>query len=402
MEVFSQDVSSKSRELKAKMEDLKAQLARCQEEYNRAKQEEFREAVRRFLDEFNIRTIEDLNNAAMKLRGMRPEIVKEAARSIRENDIPAATASEPKPEKKTYFMPSEEPDYSSRKIAPERKPAADKQVETFFDDTVKESPSKPAMQRYTKEINEAVQRDKEMDLETTGLNLDSDKPVEPEKSVEEPVAQLHEEENKPAVVSEPDEKTEAPERDELPAKKEDDFDLSDDDLDMNWDFGDDDEDKEEPEPEAVAEDSHPVEEKQSDVPLAGDLSDEDIEQMADKLENIVLSDDQIAALRNKAVVVRAANKLSKALFTAEKELDTSMPQKDVCSLYDYDSATMQGTNIRAKYQAADKMISVLDKNITEDNAPQAYGLYTEFKDFPDFIRNRAMTLVAKEIEEYFA
>ena len=412
MEMFSQD-SSKSRALKARMDELKAQLEKTQKEYDRVRQEEFKEAVRRFLDEFNIRTIEDLNNAAMKLRGMKPEIVKEAARNIRAQE----TVSE-MPHKddigvrKSYYRPSREPSYASRKVASEsleklaettkslftektarkEEPAreespVEEKTEIFFDDT--EEAAEDA------KVSEQPERDAEPGHEDgaeseTPADDHADPGLIPEM-IDDAVDPSVEETAEPVT----DEKSEAgPDT----FAKTDSFDLGDDDIDMNWDFGDDDDDNSK---EIEPADAEPAPAKAEDE-MAEPMTEADIDTLSDELGKIELSDEQVAALRNKVVVVRAANKLTHALFKAEQELDPSMLAKDVSALFDYDPAVMRGTSIREKYQEADKMIAALDGNITEQNTPEAYPVYAEFKDFPDFIRNRAMTLVAMEIEEYFA
>lgn len=406
MEMFSQESSTLSA-LRERMDDLKAQLERCQKEYDRVRQEEFKEAVKRFLDEFNIRTIEDLNKAAMKLRGMNPDIVKEAARNIRAQEAaPVAAHEAPKQEApyETYYKPSKEPARVSRKTSSERveklaedvksilpehmirkdvpahkEAASEEKVEVFFDE--KDLPDlTPAEGKPTKEPEEAVQEPFTVDA------------IVPEGASDaEPYAdaEVHHEEAKEPV-------TEA----KKPADSftaEESFDLGDDEIDMNWDFGDENGDVQEVEEAPV--DEVPVKKVPSDVPP---MSDDEINALADKIGKVSLSDEQVAALRNKVVVVRAANKLSHALLIANQELDPSMPMKDVSMLFDYDPAAMKDTSIREKYQEADKMIAVLDENISEKNTPKAYASYAEFKDFPDFIRNRAMTLVAMEIEEYFS
>lgn len=406
MQMFSQD-SNRSDALKAKMDDLKAQLAKCQEEYNRVRQEEFKEAVKRFLEEFNIRTIEDLNNAAMKLRGMKPEIVKEAARNIREQE---ATRNIPQYEpdhKDSVYRPSREHISATMNEAAGRTKKLAESAKTIFaqkpaqnDGLIPElDPAKTdnKVEVFFDEVEEKMDTSNDVDAaESSAHEEDAMQEVEPatpdeilmdvgtESSAEEPTMAAVERE------------AEIKDSDDTFAKTES-FDLDDDAIDMNWDFGDESDTEEKSKDTSIEEPAA----KDADVKEHVLLSDADIDEIADELDKIELSDEQVMALRNKVIVVRAAHKLSRALLTAQQELDPSMPAKDVSMLFDYDPAAMKGTSIREKYREADKMIAALDDKITEQNTPKAYLIYVEFKDFPDFIRNRAMTLVAMEIEEYF-
>lgn len=407
MENFSQNLSGKSDALRQRMDELKAQLAKCQEEYERVRKEEFKEAVRRFLEEFHIETIEDLNNAAMKLRGMHPEIVKEAAKNIREKEGIKAASADPKPSNtsipaiKRYAEEIPQMAQAAREHLSHvnREDARERLFDAIRKDTpaepVKEAAPAPALQEdafdkapeapVAEPVKEEASAFEERQPDHVETFLD-----EEEKTPAEEPAPVADAEPAPVVEESP-----AKEEKEAPASKEDDFDFSDDSFDMNWDFGDDEDSSandEKPTEEV------PVQEKSSVKPL----SEEEITSLVEGIEQVDLDDEQIAAFRKKQPVVRAAGRLLKALFTAEQELDPTMAPKDVVSLYDYDSAAMQSGSSRDKYKEADRLISVLSGNITETDTPKAYADYEEFKDFPDFIQSRAMALAAMEIDAYFA
>lgn len=408
MENFSQNLSGKSDALRQRMDELKAQLAKCQEEYERVRREEFKEAVRRFLEEFHIETIEDLNNAAMKLRGMHPEIVKEAAKDIRAKEGVKAASADVKPSDASISAikryAAEIPQMAQ--AAKEHLPHVNREEarERLFDAIRKDAPEMPVREKTSapapqedafdqapeapvaepvKEETPAFE-ERQPDHVETFLDETEDAPAE---EAEEPTPVSDAE---PAVEEAP-----AEEKKEAPASKEDDFDFSDDSFDMNWDFGD---DEDAPANEVKPAEEAPAQEETSVQPL----SEEKIASLVDDIEQVDLDDEQIAAFRKKQPVVRAAGRLLKALFTAEQELDPTMALKDVTTLYDYNPAAMQSGSSRDKYKEADRLISVLSGNITEADTPKAYADYEEFKNFPDFIQSRAMALAAMEIDAYFA
>lgn len=407
MENFSQNLSGKSDALRQRMDELKAQLAKCQEEYERVRKEEFKEAVRRFLEEFHIETIEDLNNAAMKLRGMHPEIVKEAAKNIREKEGVKAASADPKPNNasipaiKRYAAEIPQMAQAAREHLPHV--SREDARERLFDAIRKDAPAMPVREEAPAPASQEDAFDKAPEA-PVAEPVKEEAPVFEERQPDHVETFLDEEEKTPvedpAPVADEEpvpvvEEAPAAEEKEAPASKEDDFDFSDDSFDMNWDFGDDE--------DSPANDEKPAEEAPvQEEPSVKPLSEEEIASLVEGIEQVDLDDEQIAAFRKKQPVVRAAGRLLKALFTAEQELDPTMAPKDVVSLYDYDSAAMQSGSSRDKYKEADRLISVLSGNITETDTPKAYADYEEFKDFPDFIQSRAMALAAMEIDAYFA
>lgn len=390
------------------MDELKAQLAKCQEEYERARREEFKEAVRRFLEEFHIETIEDLNNAAMKLRGMHPEIVKEAAKDIRAKEGVKAASADAKPNDASISAikryAAEIPQMAQ--AAKEHLPHVNREDarERLFDAIRKDAPAMPVREKtpapapQEDAFDQASEAPVAEPVKEEAPAFEERQPDHVETFLDETEDAPAEEAEEPAPVSDAEpvvEEAPAEEKKEAPASKEDDFDFSDDSFDMNWDFGD---DEDAPANDAKPAEEAPVKEKPSVKPL----SEEEITSLVDGIEQVDLDDEQIAAFRKKQPVVRAAGRLLKALFTAEQELDPTIAPKDVTTLYDYDPAAMQSGSSRDKYKEADRLISVLSGNITEADTPKAYADYEEFKNFPDFIQSRAMALAAMEIDAYFA
>ena len=409
MENFIQNLSGKSDALRQRMDELKAQLAKCQEEYERVRREEFKEAVRRFLEEFHIETIEDLTNAAMKLRGMHPEIVKEAAKDIRAKEGVKAASADVKPSDasisaiKRYAAEIPQMAQAAKEHLPHvnREDARDR----LFDAIRKDAPVMPVRQEAKQEAPAPTPQEDAFDQAPEAPAAEPVKEEAPafeERQPDHVETFLDETEDapveEPAPISDAEpavEEAPAEEKKEAPASKEDDFDFSDDSFDMNWDFGDDE--------DAPANGAKPAEEAPvKEEPSVKPLSEEEITSLVDGIEQVDLDDEQIAAFRKKQPVVRAAGRLLKALFTAEHELDPTMAPKDVTTLYDYDPAAMQSGSSRDKYKEADRLISVLSGNITESDTPKAYADYEEFKNFPDFIQSRAMALAAMEIDAYFA
>lgn len=390
------------------MDELKAQLAKCQEEYERVRREEFKEAVRRFLEEFHIETIEDLNNAAMKLRGMHPEIVKEAAKDIRAKEGVKAASADVKPSDASISAikryAAEIPQMAQ--TAKEHLPHVNREEarERLFDAIRKDAPAMPVREKTPAPASQEDAFDQAPEapvaepVKEEAPAFEERQPDHVETFLDETEDAPAEEAEEPAPVSDAEpavEEAPAEEKKEAPASKEDDFDFSDDSFDMNWDFGD---DEDAPANDAKPAEEAPAQEETSVQPL----SEEKIASLVDDIEQVDLDDEQIAAFRKKQPVVRAAGRLLKALFTAEQELDPTMALKDVTTLYDYDPAAMQSGSSRDKYKEADRLISVLSGNITEADTPKAYADYEEFKNFPDFIQSRAMALAAMEIDAYFA
>lgn len=408
MENFSQNLSGKSDALRQRMDELKAQLAKCQEEYERVRREEFKEAVRRFLEEFHIETIEDLNNAAMKLRGMHPEIVKEAAKDIRAKEGVKAASADVKPSDASISAikryAAEIPQMAQ--AAKEHLPHVNREEarERLFDAIRKDAPEMPVREKtpapapQEDAFDQAPEAPVAEPVKEETPAFEERQPDHVETFLDETEDAPAEEAEEPAPVSDAEpavEEAPAEEKKEAPASKEDDFDFSDDSFDMNWDFGD---DEDAPANEVKPAEEAPAQEETSVQPL----SEEKIASLVDDIEQVDLDDEQIAAFRKKQPVVRAAGRLLKALFTAEQELDPTMALKDVTTLYDYNPAAMQSGSSRDKYKEADRLISVLSGNITEADTPKAYADYEEFKNFPDFIQSRAMALAAMEIDAYFA
>lgn len=396
MENFNQSFSGKSDALKQRMDELKAQLEKCKEEYEQARREEFREAVRRFLEEFHIETIEDLNRAAMKLRGMNPEIVKEAARNIRGKDVSRAQGMPvlPKPH---YGKAETDSVFKQEKPVERETPAAEETIVKTTEDV----PAKAAEEAPHEDVQEKGPFFDPDELPDAEPPKTEDHHVETffdEEPAAEPPAEEKEEIHEEAPVAEAaaeegNEPSQEPVSEPQSAEKEDDFDLNDEDFDMDWDFGDDDSEKV---------DDAPAEEGAKEDAPQKELTAEDIADLTAKIGRVQLSDEQVGALRSKQPVVRAAGKLLQSILTAKQELAPSMKLNEISSFYDYNPDAMQSGSTRDKYKEADRLISVLDENITESDTPEAYPAYQEFKGFPDFIRSRAMTLVAMEIEAYFA
>lgn len=397
MENFNQSFSGRSDALKQRMDELKAQLEKCKEEYEQVRREEFREAVRRFLEEFHIETIEDLNRAAMKLRGMNPEIVKEAARNIRGKDVSRAQGMPVLPKSARYEKTEPDHVFKQEKPAGREIPAAEETIVRAAEDV----PVKAAEETPHEDVQEKDSFFAPDELPDAEPPKAEDHHVETffdEEPAAEPPAEEKEEVHEETPVAEPaaeeaDEPSQEPVSEPQPAEKEDDFDLNDEDFDMDWDFGDDDSEKA---------DSAPAEEEAKEDAPQKELTAEDIADLAAKIGRVQLSDEQVGALRSKQPVVRAAGKLLQSILTAKQELAPSMKLNEISTLYDYNPDAMQSGSTRDKYKEADRLISVLDENITENDTPEAYPAYQEFKGFPDFIRSRAMTLVAMEIEAYFA
>lgn len=445
--MFHVEMSARTKELKAEMDSLKAKLAKCQEEFDKARQEEFRTAVKRFLEEFNIKTIEDLNEVAMKLRGMRPEIVKEAAREIRKTDTIESTKNDAgeqdatrykkvgigrdkqstlqnrrfptdfKRSNKGYLHHIDAENHLTKDEQPEKVSVAD--TSAVFRETlempttvVPEAHPEPehAPEKIETFFNDEAD-DESQSVEASDVNPDKTNvipPIDDLREASEPDEdqhRMHEAEPSHMPVTDPEPVEHIKKSDNF------DFDLDDnDDFDMNWDFGDED--------EAPADESSYGD--QSLEPSADTTTkaeeEPSVETIADRVNTDTIYDEtydltvkiagadlagdpQGDSLRRKEPVARASKKLIQAALIATKEID---PAQDYAKAADLFAVNVKaGATVKERLAIAGEQITAMEQNISAKDTPLAAPLFDEFISFPDFVRARAMVLAAAEFKAFF-
>ena len=136
-----------------------------------------------------------------------------------------------------------------------------------------------------------------------------------------------------------------------------------------------------------------------------DLKDEeDLDDMqkaviafADKVEKAAPANDVVAKLKKNPSVVTAERILAKAVYAAAQELDLKSDYEGLFMISKpIDFAKDSRKNRDAK---ASKMLAALDANVNRKNTPKAMKYMDDFKIFPTFIQQYAITLLSSDIKK---